>query len=65
MNKTRMGRPPKGKRTQTERIHLRTESEEKAAYEQAAEIAGLGLSDWIRNRLNAAAKREIKRAALP
>ncbi|MGC1275997.1 MAG: hypothetical protein WBC44_20010 [Planctomycetaceae bacterium] len=53
------GRPPKGESPQTARIHLRAEPGEKARYERAAEKAGLALAEWIKERLNRAARREI------
>lgn len=53
------GRPPKGGEPQTARIHLRAQPSEKDRYERAAEKAGLPLADWIKERLNRAAKREI------
>lgn len=43
-------------------IGFRVEAKEHAAIEQAASIAGMKLSDWVRARLSAAAAREIKRA---
>ena len=56
-----MGRPPKqaGERKDT-LIAFRTEDGEKAHYERAATAAGVGLSDWIRDRLKRAALRELK-----
>lgn len=60
--KKKMGRPPKGQRTQSARIYLRADESEKAEFEQAAASAGLTLSDWIRDRLKAAAKKENRRA---
>lgn len=56
----RMGRPPK---PPEERkgilIAFRTEESEKADYERAAQAAGVGLSDWIRERLKRAIRREL------
>lgn len=62
MNKSR-GRPPKppGERKGI-LIAFRIEEAEKGEYERAAETAGVSLSDWIRDRLKAAAKRELQRA---
>jgi uncharacterized protein (DUF1778 family) len=56
------GRPPRGVQAQGARIYLRAADDEKAEFEQAAAMAGLSLSDWIRDRLKAAAKRELRRA---
>jgi predicted HicB family RNase H-like nuclease len=61
MDETKMGRPPKGPVVKGERFELRVDSDEVAAWEQAAKKAGIGRSDWVRSRLNAAAKREAKR----
>ena len=56
MNK-KMGRPPKsGNETLSDRVFLRVTASEKATYDQAAESAGVELSDWIRAILNRAAK---------
>jgi predicted HicB family RNase H-like nuclease len=54
------GRPPKGDRTQAARLYLRADDDEKARYDEAAVKAGLSLSEWIRDRLNRAARRELK-----
>jgi uncharacterized protein (DUF1778 family) len=45
----------------TERIEVRAEADEKQHLETAAERAGMKLSDWIRDRLKAAASRELNR----
>jgi len=42
------------------RIDVRADAEEKGRMEQAADIAGMKLSDWIRQTLDSAAKRAIK-----
>ncbi|MFL5342128.1 MAG: DUF1778 domain-containing protein [Gemmataceae bacterium] len=55
------GRPPKsGDKPMGERLEIRLEAGEKAAYTRAAEAAGVSLSDWIRATLNGAAKRALK-----
>jgi hypothetical protein len=41
-------------------IQIRIEPEEKQAFEEAAEIAGIGLSAWVRERLRASAIRELE-----
>lgn len=46
---------------QTARLYLRSEDADKRLYEEAALAAGLTLSDWIRDRLTKAAKRELRR----
>ena len=54
----RMGRPPKYRdRPMGERLEIRLESGEKAAYDAAARAKCMDRSDWIRATLNAAAKR--------
>jgi uncharacterized protein (DUF1778 family) len=58
----RMGRPPKsGYKTMTDRLEIRLEPGEKIVYEQAATIAGMDRSDWIRSILNEAAKRRLQK----
>jgi hypothetical protein len=54
-----MGRPLKGDTQRTARINLRAEPDDKARYEKAAAKADLSLTDWIKSRLDRAAKREI------
>jgi hypothetical protein len=57
----RMGRPPKDpEERKAVLIAFRTEDAEKADYERAASAAGVGLSDWIRDRLKRATKRELR-----
>ena len=41
---------------------MRAATGEKADFERAAALAELKLSDWIRDRLKAAAKRELRKA---
>jgi hypothetical protein len=43
----------------TEMLRLRLASEEKAAFERAAELCGLPVSAWVRERLRGAARREL------
>ena len=50
--KPKFGRPPKGERTQTDRINLRADPEEKARFETAARKAGLSLTDWRRRTID-------------
>lgn len=56
------GRPPVAGKAQDARIQLRTLGDEKAQYERAAGAADMTLSDWMRDRLNRAAKRELRKA---
>lgn len=46
----------------SEFIKLRVEPEEKEAFRQSAEIAGIPLSNWIRERLRKAARIELEDA---
>lgn len=41
---------------------MRLTKEEKEGFDQAAEIAGIGLSTWARERLRLAATQELERA---
>ena len=57
----KMGRPtidPKG--PLGELYQVRLAAAERAEYERAAERSGVKLSEWIRDRLNRAARREAK-----
>jgi uncharacterized protein (DUF1778 family) len=55
------GRPPKsGESPMTTRIEIRALPDERDAYLRAADAAQVGLSDWIRDTLNSAAKRALK-----
>jgi uncharacterized protein (DUF1778 family) len=59
--KTRMGRPPKGgDKAMAGRLEIRVDPAEKAAYDRAADAAGMDRSDWIRLILNAAAKKALR-----
>lgn len=44
----------------SESLQLRLSPEEKQAFQKAAEISGLALSAWIRERLRMAAIRELE-----
>jgi len=48
------------KNPRSEWIKLRSSPDEKAGFERAAQIAGLSLSGWIRQRVRAAAVRELE-----
>ena len=48
----------------TETIEIRVRPEEKAAFKSAAEVAGIGLSAWVRERLRGAAIRELEGAGM-
>ena len=63
---SRMGRPPKGGNDKLAgRLDLRVTAGEKASYDEAARKAGMERSDWIRDILNKAAKRALKKDRPP
>jgi hypothetical protein len=66
MEKRGRGRPPKPPEDRlTERLDVRADPADKSQFEQAAQLAGMKLSDWIRERLKEAAKAELRRASRP
>ena len=55
------GRPPLDpKSPKAIHIALRIEVPEKQAFQEAAKLAGLGLSAWIRERLRRVARKELE-----
>ena len=46
-------------------VEVRMQPDEKRAFQEAAGIAGIGLSSWIRERLRRAAIRELEEMARP
>jgi uncharacterized protein (DUF1778 family) len=53
------GRPPKApEERKADRLDIRVNAEEKAAFQDAAARSEQSLSKWVRTRLIAAAKRE-------
>jgi len=61
----RRGRPPKGPdKIKGIRLDMRIEAVEKEGFRRAAELAGLDLSGWIRERLRLAAREELEKAGL-
>jgi uncharacterized protein (DUF1778 family) len=54
---------PKAERTQTAALRIRLFPEQEELIRQAAELAGISISAWIRERLIRAARREIGQAA--
>jgi uncharacterized protein (DUF1778 family) len=46
----------------TDFIKLRVSPAEKAGFQQAADLAGVALSAWVRERLRSAARRELTEA---
>ncbi len=61
--KTRRGRPPKGSdKTNSVRLDMRLHEREKEAFRMAAELSGLEMSAWIRERLRRIAREELEQA---
>lgn len=58
------GRPPKAVK-RDEYLEIRLETTEKQAFRDAAELAGIPLSAWVRERLRREAIRELEDASLP
>jgi len=57
------GRPRKPSHAaKAEGIEIRVTATEKQAFREAADIAGLGLSTWVRERLRRAAIKELEEA---
>jgi predicted HicB family RNase H-like nuclease len=64
-NKKR-GRPLKEpSRLKNEPLLVRLDATEKEAFRDAAELAGVPLSTWVRERLRQVAVRELENAARP
>ena len=62
----RRGRPPKGSdKIRGDYLEIRVDSMEKQAFRDAAEIAGLDLSAWVRERLRRIARDELEDAGRP
>jgi predicted HicB family RNase H-like nuclease len=59
-----LGRPKKAKPL-GEYLEVRVESLEKRAFKDAADLAGIPLATWIRERLRQVAIRELEAAARP
>ena len=66
MKKPKRGRPPKEvDRLRSESLLVRLESTEKKAFRDAADLAGVPLSTWVRERLRQVAVRELDKASRP
>jgi uncharacterized protein (DUF1778 family) len=50
--------------TKAEYLQLRVTAEEKVAFEKAAELCGVGVSSWVRERLRRACRRELEEAGI-
>lgn len=54
---------PKHTESKGDLLQIRLSPEEKRGFKAAAEIAGIDLSSWVRERLRSAAKSELEDAA--
>ena len=61
--KAARGRPKLKPEERKSVIPFRADEAEKAEFQRAAENAEISLSDWIRDRLSTAAKRELRKAS--
>lgn len=65
-NMKRRGRPKKSSDAlQTQSLDVRIAENEKEAFKAAAELAGMPLSVWVRDRLRAASRKELDNAGQP
>lgn len=65
-NQQQHGRPKKDPaRAKGEYLDIRLEAAEKRTFRDAAELAGLDLSAWVRERLRVMARKELEAANLP
>jgi len=68
MNNTlpKRGRPPKSTdRLKADYLDIRLLAVEKQAFRDAADLAGLDLSAWVRERLRTLARKELEAAGQP
>ena len=64
MRKPKRGRPPKeASRLRDKPMLVKLEATEKEAFKDAADLAGVPLSTWVRERLRQIAVRELEKAA--
>ncbi len=62
----RRGRPPKrSAEKKAEYLDIRCDAAEKQGFRDAAEVAGVPLSMWVRERLRSAARQELLEAGRP
>jgi predicted HicB family RNase H-like nuclease len=63
LNAMKAGRPKKTEENkQSEIIPIRVTQSEKAAFQLCADLAGISLSSWVRERLRLASIRELEGA---
>lgn len=55
----------KSRHLKSERIELRLSPAERETFQDAADLAGIPLSAWIRERLRQSATKELEASALP
>ena len=66
MQKRKRGRPPKeADDLRSESLLVRLEAKEKKTFQSAADLAGVPLSTWVRERLRRIAVRELGKASRP
>ena len=62
-NKARRGRPQLGSgKRKGEYLEVRLDAAEKLAFKDAANLSGLALSSWVRERLRIAARKELEQS---
>jgi hypothetical protein len=65
-SKNKGGRPPKNPdELRSEDLLVKLMVDEKEAFKDAAQLAGVPLSSWVRERLRRIAMRELEEAAHP
>lgn len=65
-SKNKGGRPPKNPdELRSEDLLVKLKVDEKEAFKDAAQLAGVPLSVWVRERLRRVAIRELEEAARP
>lgn len=66
MSMKKRGRPLKEvDRLRNDKLLVRLEPDEKEAFKDAADLSGISLSSWVRERLRQVAIRELQDAAQP
>jgi predicted HicB family RNase H-like nuclease len=65
-NQKKRGRPPKNQNDlRNEDLLVKLKADEKEAFKNAADLAGISLSSWVRERLRQVAIKELQSAAHP
>jgi uncharacterized protein (DUF1778 family) len=63
-NQERRVRGKRGGGSKSDRLEFRLDEEEREAFQDAARLAGIPLSNWIRERLRRAASDELEAAGM-